>query len=327
MTSTTLPDVLAAYPEKSLYDWDPPLHNFAPRDLSTDLDDTPEFLAAVRAQAERDGMNPLWRWYGTNPVTIFDHTLKKAVLPITAYTVPPPLSEIDISGGVTVIEQLNPTGTIPIFKIMIGDNVRVMKVFLDADPAEMCHSEPGMLMMAMVRFRREAEAYSHLLHYGACQKGVVPMCYGWTELPFALVDELSERFGDLDEPEIAAYYVACLKDLIRPPKAIILEYIEDAEPLSLANVSTKIAATTLRALCDVHACYVKHNDVERRNILVLKDQRVILVDFDAAQCVSLRRPRYVRRQDFLNELAGGWSLLYADLILSCVPFDRAEVGD
>ncbi|KAJ3552279.1 hypothetical protein NM688_g4232 [Phlebia brevispora] len=315
MTSTTLPDVLAAYPEKSAFDWDPLLHNLAPNDLSKLIEDTPEFRAAVRAQAQKDSMNPLWRWYGTNPVTVFDLKLQDAYLPITAYTTPPPLPQIDMSKDITVLEQLNLEGSTPMFKVQVGDSVRVIKVFMDADPEEVVdHPDRDMPSIAMVRFRREKEAYAHLLHYGACQKRVVPMCYGWAELPSSLVEELSERFGDVDGAEQVSQDIACLKDLSRPPKAIMLEYIEDAVNLSLSNVSTKIAETVLRALCVVHACYVKHNNIARRNILVLKDKRVVLVDFGHAYCVSRKKPDFVRRQDLLKELSRAWSFLYADLL-------------
>ncbi|KAJ3552276.1 hypothetical protein NM688_g4231 [Phlebia brevispora] len=322
MTSTTLPAVLAAYPESSAFDWKPLIYNLAPEDQTDDLDDTPEFLTAVRAQAKRDGMNPLWRWYGVNPVTLFDETLEDADLPMTAYNTPPPLSQVDLSGVVAVVEQLNPKGTMPMFKVRIGDDVRVMKVFMDADRDEVDHPDRDMPWVAMARFRREKEAYEHLLHYGACQKGVVPMCYGWAELPFPLVDELSERFGDEDGEDRVSQDIAYLKYFMRQPKAIILEYIEDTVPLSLSNVSTAIAEKTLRALCAVHACYVQQNDIARRNILICKDERVVLVDFDFARCVSKRKPDRVRRQDLLSELATAWSLFYADLV--CALLDPME---
>ncbi|KAJ3552275.1 hypothetical protein NM688_g4234 [Phlebia brevispora] len=315
MSSTSLLDVLSAYPEKSAFDWDPLIHNLAPEDQSKDSKDTPEFLAGALVQAKKDGMNPLWRWYGTNPVAIFDRKLQKADLPITAYTTPPPLPELDISAGVTVIEQLHPTGTTPMFKVQIGDDMRMMKVFMDADPDEVHHPDPDMPWIAMVRFRREKEAYAHLLHYGACQKGVVPMCYGWAELPFPLVDELSARFGKTERDcEQVSRDIARLKNLLRPPKAIFLELIEDVVPLSLSNVSTKVAEAALRALCTVHACYVKHNDIARRNILVVKKKRILWVDFDSAYCVSLRKTDRVKRQDLLDELATAWSFFYADLL-------------
>ena len=45
---------------------------------------------------------------------------------------------------------------------------------------------------AKQRFEIERDAYAHLLHYGACEYGAVPRCYGWIELSAAHVyDALS----------------------------------------------------------------------------------------------------------------------------------------
>lgn len=98
------------------------------------------------------------------------------------------------------------------------------------------------------------------------------------------------------------------------PKALVLEYFSHAEHISIDNITAKLADQALRALYRVHASYVRHRDFSRKNILVLPDGRVIIVDFDAVDWHGKTTGRLPRRQVFLLEMAGAWTLFYIDMV-------------
>lgn len=101
----------------------------------------------------------------------------------------------------------------------------------------------------------------------------------------------------------------------RPPKALLLEYIPDAQVLSIATITPDIAEAALRSLCQIHQAYVLHGDIRRQNILVLPSGRVAWIDFDEATCASDPHPRKkLTRQKLFKELARTWALLYTELV-------------
>lgn len=154
-------------------------------------------------------------------------------------------------------------------------------------------------------FLREKEAYAHLLHYGICAQGVVPNCYGWTELSADHVAAiLSLPRSRCDSDEIALVEGVSVK-------AIVLEYFHDAENLSIHNVTREIAEKAFKALYAIHTAYVQHDDIHRRHILVLQDGRVVWVDFDSAQCPSQHD---VTRYNLFQELNGGWDYMYLTMV-------------
>lgn len=67
------------------------------------------------------------------------------------------------------------------------------------------------------------------------------------------------------------------------------EVFVNAERLSRENITEDIADKVLRALCDVHATYVYHGDIHRRNILLLLGERIVWIDFDHSRCASNER--------------------------------------
>lgn len=164
----------------------------------------------------------------------------------------------------------------------------------------------------MVRFRKESEAYAHLMHYGVDRTGVVPYCYGLFELKDEDVDRAS-AFKPVEQ--VYQDDVQPLTITRRSPKCILLEYFPDATALTLSDVTTKIADTAVRALYHIHAAYVKHEDIDQRNILLLPEGRVVWVDFDSAICASERRKNHeINRRDLLDELAEGWALFYTTMV-------------
>lgn len=164
----------------------------------------------------------------------------------------------------------------------------------------------------MLRFRKESEAYAHLLHYGVDKTGVVPHCYGWFDLKDEDVEGASafppiEHEGEDD--------VQPLTVTMRPSKGILLEYFPDAMVLTSDNFTPKIADTALRALYRIHTAYIKHREIEQKNILLLPDGRVVWISFDSAVCAWERNQHYkINRRDLFDELSEGWSLIYSEIV-------------
>lgn len=160
----------------------------------------------------------------------------------------------------------------------------------------------------MMRFRKEIEAYAHLLHYGVDKTGVVPHCYGWLDLS----EEDLDNIATLPKTESE---LQPLQGTRRTPKGVLIEYFERIRPLSIHTVNPKLADIALRALYSIHAAYVKQGDVSRRNILLLHHDRVVWIDFDHSVCAS-ERNKNLRpdRKALLLELAEAWGLFYTTLV-------------
>lgn len=158
-------------------------------------------------------------------------------------------------------------------------------------------------------FRRERDAYAHLLHYGICAKGIVPYCYGYVPISRKHIS----RMIKVCAPGKFDHNVADMKYDLEPPRALLLEYFEDAQPVSFRNATIDIADTALRHLHAIHTAYILHGDINGRNILLLPDGRVVWTDFDSALTLSLRRRVHRHeppRATFVDELSLCWSLFY-----------------
>lgn len=170
---------------------------------------------------------------------------------------------------------------------------------------------------------REKEAYAHLKQAGLCEQGHVPDCYGWTELRQAHVDAIAQAVPGLtyeDGQNIDDLLDKAYDGLF--PKGILLEYFPDAQIMSIHNVTYDLGEKAVRSLYAIHAAHVLHGDVNRRNILLLPDGRVVWIDFDSSLCAS--DPQLQRRDLFL-ELQGGWSVFFRQLVsvdfLSAIALD------
>lgn len=151
---------------------------------------------------------------------------------------------------------------------------------------------------------RESDAYAHLLYYGACAKGVVPHCYGWLTLCTKHVNDI-QTLPDISETAVS------LKDEVNPPKGILIEFFVDAEGLSERNITKEVARNAMKALQAVHAAYVQHDDIHRRNILVLPGGRVVWIDFDKS---DNPRSGELYRQTLLRELENAWLYIYRRVV-------------
>lgn len=173
-------------------------------------------------------------------------------------------------------------------------------------------------------FSQEKEAYAHLVHYGICARGVVPNCYGWSELSVEHVKAIVSLCG----PDKVS-----LQDDLKTGvsiKAIILEYFPNAEPLSIYNITRQIAEQAFRGLHAIHTAYVQHNNIHRDHIRVLQDGRVVWIDFDKAWCPSQNKvaassvsqgskgegqdQHEVTRLSLFQELNQGWDYMYQTMV-------------
>lgn len=178
-------------------------------------------------------------------------------------------------------------------------------------PEELTEGDPDYPWLPMeFGFRRERDAYAHLIRAGTCAKGVVPNCYGW----LALTPHHIEKILTLSDDQLApsGKRLFYWKDLA--PHALLLEYFPTAVPVSIDNVTEKIADVAVRAMCDIHAAHVLHDDIHPRNILVFpgEPERVVWVDFNSAR-VPCKEPK-MSRQHLVEEAAAAWGCFYSDLV-------------
>ncbi|EKM52941.1 uncharacterized protein PHACADRAFT_147241 [Phanerochaete carnosa HHB-10118-sp] len=239
-----------------------------------------------------------------------------ADMPLTKYERPPPLQKAVLKDELVFLEQINPKGSTALFKIRVGERVLLLKMFRNKEVSlENYRKREEAPPHPMKRFERESDAYAHLQHYGACEAGAVPKCYGWLELSVQDMDAIAAL------PGIDVRWQH-LKDDEKPPKALLIEFFEGAQRLSTQTITLAVADAALRALYHVHASYIVHSDVYGRNTLVLPEGRVVWVDFDASWAVwrsSGDTP--VRRQDLFDELARAWTHFYDELVRERVVAD------
>ncbi|KIP05260.1 hypothetical protein PHLGIDRAFT_162018 [Phlebiopsis gigantea 11061_1 CR5-6] len=299
-----------SYPENNPFDSNPPLWNLSPFPLDAQRHDTQAVRDAACAAANSSGSNPFYGAYGPCPLAIYDSGIYGAKLPPITYAAPSPLERATVHAPLQFLAVISPTGNTLAFKVRIGDDVRLLKVFRDQEVSMVGYRKPEERPPhPLKRFRREKEAYEHLLHSGACEKGLVPQCFGWLELTEEDRDTL------LMLPDVPEEWRHIHRD-DGLPKALLLEFFDDAEPLTIDNITLKIADSAVRALYHIHASYVLHNDIHGRNVLVLPGQRVVWIDFDSAAVVSRSTEfRPVRRQELLNELVRSWNIFYNRMLM------------
>lgn len=166
-------------------------------------------------------------------------------------------------------------------------------------------------------FYQEKETYAHLLHYGVCDKGIVPHCFGWLDLSHEDINALRSFKIYSDDRDDLCATSNIYEEL--PPKGLLLEYLPSFDVLSIHTITTPIAEKVIRSMCDVHAAYVKHGNIHRRNILLLPEGRIVWSNFDNSVTIALDRSEgehmpKLTRQRLMEELSAVWSLLYVGLV-------------
>ena len=170
-----------------------------------------------------------------------------------------------------------------------------------------------------LRFNAEREAYAHLEHHGGSAAGAVPRCFGWFELSsdhvYGAIDMIRrtrERgFAKGKDP----VWVFPIFDDGTPAAALILEYISNAETLSMDNITLGRADLTMRSLSRIHGSYVQHGDCDFNlsNILLVREgdsERIVFVDFDHAFSGCSTSERRMSRMSVHGEFTRLWGQLY-----------------
>ena len=126
-SNPTLAAILS-YPESNPYHATHQIHNLIPKPYEGLEFDTPELKAAVFAIARKRYTNVLAVMYGTNPFVIVEDELYDEPLPITNYMAPPDLHEAVLDDNLIILEQVNPLGNVPLFKIDVGGKHMLLKI-------------------------------------------------------------------------------------------------------------------------------------------------------------------------------------------------------
>ncbi|TFY78653.1 hypothetical protein EWM64_g5359 [Hericium alpestre] len=159
------------------------------------------------------------------------------------------------------------------------------------------------------RFAQELAVYNRLLQGGVCQTGgPVPQPLGWFEIPdyndpFWLREEPSDNSSPPNAPSSVDIpttskemmpYNSWLEDFkyeMRPPRALLLEYIPNARTMSPAEMTPEHVRKLFEGLQKIHSAQVTHGDIAPRNILV-EGSRVVFVDFESSVIEKGRPKRY-----------------------------------
>ncbi|PWY76045.1 hypothetical protein BO94DRAFT_549357 [Aspergillus sclerotioniger CBS 115572] len=135
-------------------------------------------------------------------------------------------------------------------------------------------------------FKCESTAFMRLQERGLCNRGYVPEFYG-----------LIEHIKPAD-------HLPYLKDFLGDnPNAILLEYVPDIRPISLAKFSRERSYKLRSILSEIHDAGIIHGDTYPRNIMVQESSdRVLWVDFDRAQTFTPQSMNQ-RHKNWLEEEA------------------------
>ncbi|KAJ2985481.1 hypothetical protein NUW54_g10139 [Trametes sanguinea] len=318
--------IIFSYPEINMFSWDPPLPNLSPAPRYDHRYDTPEFLAAVRDAVRTSGVAPFYRWYGLSPFVIYKWgavATNVAVEPLMERDTPPSLAQLPHDTPITVLEHVCPSSNHTLLKVRMGNEERLLKIF-----SKERHPRNKSYKTTKEHFEMERDAYAHLVHYGACDAGAVPFCYGWMELtPALLYDALAavRRSHDAGVKELT--WVSPIFEDGSLAAALVLEYLPNSEELHFQkNITPHRADLAMRSLSRVHGCYVLHEDLDSSgNCLLIpgrdsESDRVVVIDFDHA---SIPQPPVapLYRHQYLKELDGLFISLYgyglADQRLYC----------
>ncbi|KAI0660229.1 hypothetical protein C8Q70DRAFT_1105656 [Cubamyces menziesii] len=316
--------ILASYPDINLFSWDPPIFHLTPGPRRDHEYDTDEFLEAIKTQHRTLTFNPFGKWYGPCPCRV------ETIDIITensdewcAYDLPPRIQQLPTETDIQFVEYLKHSSNHPLFRVRIGSAERLLKIF------SMNWRGKKNNAPCKPRFITERDAYSHIMHYGACAAGAVPQCYGWIELSRTHVDNANAaiRQAYVDEPP--PWLVFPVFEDGSPSTAIVLEYLAESEAITLDNITPSRADIALRSLTRVHGSYVLHNDITNRNNMQLirgrggAPDRVVVVDFDHARVSSWKRA-WPSRVGFYDEFVALWIHYYSWMIPMQRTFCKAE---
>lgn len=120
-------------------------------------------------------------------------------------------------------------------------------------------------------YEREAAAYALMIHRGV--KRCIPTVYWVGELSLSQWNGKERKEEDGDEHDNEIYY------------GIVMEYFENFREVDFESIDLPTAMAVARALNRIHEARIYHGDMEERNILLVRESRVVRavwIDFSCA---------------------------------------------
>ncbi|KAL4817228.1 hypothetical protein BDW67DRAFT_183898 [Aspergillus spinulosporus] len=189
-----------------------------------------------------------------------------------------------VPANIQIVREINRSDASSVFEIELEGRKCAMKLFHD-------NGDPGFAENGrdMNRFRCELKAYMNLREHGVCERGFVPYFY-----------------GHIDRINPTAFYPAFqhfAHDKYRP-RAILLEYLPNAESLNCENYSETCYCQAIEGMKQIHAAHVHHRDIYPKNILVVPgdEKRMVWVDFDVATTFTTAGPEEQRYNEYEDTL-------------------------
>jgi serine/threonine protein kinase len=173
------------------------------------------------------------------------------------------LTDVDPS-RINIIREITRSDASSIFEVDLDGQKYALKLFHDnGDPG---YTEKGR---DLNRFRCESNAYKKLLTSGVCDRSFVPKFYGY-----------------IDRVDPAIFHPALkhfTQDKLKP-RAILLEYLPNAESLNCVNYVDTLYPQAIKGMKEIHRAGVHHRDVYPRNLLLVRGNpdRLVWIDFDVA---------------------------------------------
>ncbi|KAK4869231.1 hypothetical protein LT330_006231 [Penicillium expansum] len=186
-----------------------------------------------------------------------------------------------------VIREITQADASSIFEVTLDGQRYALKLFHDnGDPG---YADNGR---DLNRFRCKYNAYKKLLASGVCESNFVPKLYGC-----------------IDRVDPATFHPAFYHfahDKFKP-RAILLEYLPNAENLNCVNYSDTLYPQAIEGMKEIHRAGVHHRDVYPRNMLIVRENpdRLVWIDFDVATTFTDFGPEQVARSDHETLLVEG----------------------
>jgi hypothetical protein len=151
------------------------------------------------------------------------------------------------------------------------------------------------------RYRCELNAYRNLYRFGVCDRGFVPFFHGCIDRPdpSAFDPELERFIND-------RYF----------PRAIVLEYLPNAERLNCVNYSGNLFRSAVDGIKEIHGALVHHRDIYPKNMLVVSDTRIVWIYFDVATSFDSMGPREAAYCEYEIDLVKSFGKLLVGVSVS-----------
>ncbi|KAL4936944.1 hypothetical protein BDV06DRAFT_232917 [Aspergillus oleicola] len=186
-----------------------------------------------------------------------------------------------------IVREITRSESSTIFEATLSEKTYALKVYHDnGDPG---YTEKGR---DLNRFRCELNAYQKLSAHGVDKRGFVPYYYG--------------HLNSVDPADFQPFLQHFAEDKLKP-KAILLEYLPNAESLNCVNYSEVLYPQVIERLQEIHKAGVHHQDIYPKNILLVPGDpdRLVWVDFDVATTFDEPGPQQIADSEYEIALVKG----------------------